>query len=107
MKAFLVTVLFLFSARVFADTTPKMETIRVANVLLGNPKAMAELNQANVSVVDYTISEVEQGQYTYTFELDRRCFCMPKPGTLIINQDLRPTYADGPIKYSYELTWKE
>ncbi|MCB0347609.1 MAG: hypothetical protein KDD37_02180, partial [Bdellovibrionales bacterium] len=105
---FLVTILCLFSATVFAKPSKNAESIRLANVLLDNPAVAAELSEANVNIIDYSVAEEGVGgQYKYTLQVDRTCFCAPKPGTLIIHQDLRPSYADGAIKYSYELKWAD
>ncbi len=106
MKSILVAMFLLTSSVSFAtDASSKNEALRVANVILDNPAVVAQLNSKNVNLVDYTVVEDGKGVNTFTFNVDRTCFCAPMPGTLTIVQDLRGTFVDGPIIYSYTLDW--
>ena len=106
MKTSIIAIILFSSLFAFANNSnPKTESIRVANVILDNSQAITELSKLNVNIVDYSITEQQQGVNVFTFNLNRTCYCMPKPGTLVIVQDMRPTYRDGAIEYTYKLTW--
>lgn len=110
MKFLVTAVLMISSSAAFAAATnliEKGEGIAVMNALLANPEATQQLNEKDVSVNTYSIAVPTEGVNVYTFELDRHCFCPRYPGTLTITEDTRPARADGPIKYSYELVWKQ
>lgn len=52
-----------------------------------------------------TCKNIEQGVREYTINVDSCGNCMPKRGVLVINQDLRPTYADGAPIYTYDISY--
>jgi hypothetical protein len=81
----------------------KGDVLMIANALLRNPEATVKIDKENLSIVDYTVSDVKSGVKKYTFRLARTCFCMPKDGGLTIIEDITPTFADGPIKYTVQL----
>ena len=108
MKVILVLLLLVSSVSSFATPLEnKAEALRVANAILDNPQTVVQLKNEGVNIVDYSIVEAGNGVNTFTFNVDRTCFCMPKPGTLTIVQDLRPSFADGPILYTSSLIWKQ
>lgn len=107
MKSAIASLALIALPSAFAHATEaQIEALRVANVILDNAATAAQIKAENVNLVAYTATDTEPGVTTFKFDLDRTCFCMPKPGSLIIVQDRRPTFADGPIKYTVDLTWK-
>ncbi|MDH4467362.1 MAG: hypothetical protein QE271_04825 [Bacteriovoracaceae bacterium] len=91
---------------VFAEV-PAIETTKIARALINNPKIVSQLKANNSDYLnDAQITEVKPGVFEYTLVFTRQCFCEPSTATVSILEDLTPTYAHGPIKYSSSMKIK-
>lgn len=108
MKFVITAIMALFvSIIAFADA-PSRETALVTRVLLNNTEIVRDLQKEGISnLFDVMIVEVVPGINQYYLKFNRQCECMPATAEVTITEDLTPTYADGPIKYTSTIVIKK
>ncbi len=107
MKAIILSLLFFAGSSVFA-AQPSSETQRIAKVLLASPQVISQLNaQYTDTLTDIQITSKEAGVTDYVLTFKRSCFCMEQTATVKVNEDLRPTFADGPPIYNSTVTFSK
>jgi hypothetical protein len=106
MKMILALCAVLVSMSAFA-AAPSQETAQVARALINNTDIVKQLkDNGSANLVDLQITQVKQGVFQYNLVFNRQCECVPSTATVSILEDLTPTYADGPIKYTSSISIK-
>ena len=78
---------------------------QVVQALIWNPEIAERLKQEHLDhVYRMTRQEVEPGITRYVINVSSCGNCQPRQGTVEIIEDMRPTYADGPIDYEISIT---
>lgn len=86
---------------------PSDQTMRVARILSSNPEIAQKLgNNISTHLVNVEMKEVKPGVFDYKLVFIRSCECIPSTATVTVLEDLTPTYADGPIEYSWDIEIK-
>lgn len=76
----------------------------VVQALIWNPEIAEKLNQEYLDHVGrMTRQEMEPGITRYVIRVSSCGNCRPRHGTVEIIEDMRPTFADGPIDYEVSI----
>ena len=91
-----------------ADTNKKVTLIKdgaeVIRAFILNPSIIQKLKKHGLHDVEkMTREKVASGVTLYKVYLATCGNCFPKTGVVLIEEDIRPSYADGPIKFKVEL----
>ncbi|HEY8279879.1 MAG TPA: hypothetical protein VIH99_09660 [Bdellovibrionota bacterium] len=83
----------------------ELNTRNTTTVLLNSAEQLAKLRAMHMTDGQaVSCRQVEQGVKEFTFAFRTCGNCLPKKADLRVMQDERPSYADGPVKYTHEIT---
>lgn len=77
----------------------------VATVLLNSHEQLEQLRGKHLveARLEPSCRELEQGVTEFKFVFRSCGNCMPKRAELIVVQDVRPSYQDGPVVYTHQI----
>ncbi len=82
---------------------------QVLTVLLNSADKLTEIRKAGLSESNDapTCKELGEGVRVYHFKFSACGNCMPKNADLIVTEDRRPSFSDGPVKYEFDLSYSK